>query len=231
MKKKAVFVFGYNEYGLEIAKNVSFKFDNIVIFSLDEIKEDDKKNLDYEFKLYDISEDWGSLSDEYDMQNSIIFCALRDEAENIFLTISLRTGFNDTFIISLANNHEDANKLKMAGASKVIPIVETTAGIITDMLKKPVITDVLHKILYEDGMLKIAQISIDDSSHFRTQYPADIEWSRDHGILVISVIHEDGSSEFIYSSKSKNQYIKDGDTLVVVGYQYDIENFKRLVKA
>lgn len=228
--KKAVFIFGYNEYGLEIAKNVNCNFDNIVIFSLDNIKEEDKENFDYEFKVYDISEDWSCLTTEYDMKNSIIFCALRDEAENIFLTISLRTSFKDIFIISLANNHEDSDKLKMAGASKVIPIAETTAGIITDMLEKPIITDVLHKILYEDGMLKIAQITIDDDTLFKSQYPADIKWSRDHGILVISVIHENGSSEFIYSSKSKNQYIKDGDTLVVVGYQADIENFKRLVR-
>lgn len=229
MKKKAVLIFGYNEYGLEIAKNVSFKFEHIVIYSLDGIKEEDKEKFDYEFKTYDISDDWDALNDEFDLKTSIIFCALRDEAENIFLTISLRTAFKETFIISLANNNEDANKLKMAGASKVIPIVETTAGIITDMLKKPIITEVLHSILYEDSMLKIAQIVIDDSSHFKTQYPADIEWSRDHGILVISVIHQDGSSEFIYSSRSKNQYIKDGDTLVVVGYDNDIEAFKKLV--
>ncbi len=229
MKKKAVLIFGYNEYGLEIAKNVSFKYENIVVYSLDEIKEDDKQKYSFDFKVYDISDDWESLNNEFDMQSSIIFCALRDEAENIFLTISLRTAFKETFIISLANNNEDANKLKMAGASKVIPIVETTAGIITDMLKKPIITEVLHSILYEDSLLKIAQIVIDDSSHFKTQYPADIEWSRDHGILVISVIHQDGSSEFIYSSRSKNQYIKDGDTLIVVGYDNDIEAFKKLV--
>ena len=230
MKKTAVLIFGNNEYGLEIAKNVTYKYEEITIFSLDDFDEKTIEKSGFNFEKFDLSDDWDEIIYEYDIQKSIIFCALNNEAQNIFLTISLRSVFKDINIIALANNNEDANKLRMAGASKVIPIVETTADIITDMLKKPVITDVLHDILYESTDLKVEQIKVSNSSFFDGKYPADIEWSRDHGVIVLSIIHEDMSSEFIYSSKSKHHIIKDGDIFVAVGYEKDLKEFKKLME-
>ena len=227
MKNSSVLVFGNNEYGIEIAKNVTHKYKDITIFSLDKFQSNAKD--DFTIKKFDLSDNWDDISDICDIEKSIVFCTLMDEAKNIFLTISLRSTFKNLTIIALANNNEDANKLRMAGASKVIPIVETTANIITDMLKKPIITEVLHSILYEDSNLKLEQIKIEDSSYFKDRYPADIEWSRDHGIIVLSVIHEDMSNEFIYSSKTKHYYIKNGDIFVTVGYYEDLKKFEKLV--
>jgi len=198
---------------------------NVTIFSLDDINQTQKSIFNLE--KFDLSEDWDELSDRHDMDKSIIFCAIHDEAKNIFLTISLRSSFKNITIIALANNNEDANKLKMAGASKVIPIVDTTANIITDMLKKPIITEVLHNILYEESKLKIEQITIRDTGAFHGLYPADINWSDKYGVLVLSIIHEDESHEFIYSSKTKHKQLKSGDILIVVGYEKDLENFKQ----
>ncbi len=229
MKKEAALIFGYNEYGIEIARNVKYKYDNVTIFSLDDIGFSIENKDEYVIEKFDVSDDWEHIKEQYNLEKSIIFCALRDEAQNIFLTISLRFAFKDISIIALANNNEDANKLRMAGASKVIPIVETTAGIITDMLKKPIITEVLHGILYEDSNLKIEQITVQNENYFEGKYPADIDWSKEYGVIILSVIHEDMSSEFIYSSKTKHHHIKNGDIFVAVGYEEDLKIFKKLV--
>ncbi len=228
MGLRSALIFGNNEYGLEIARNVTNKYKSVTVFSLsgiEEYVEDDH----YKFEEFDLSENWDTLSSQYAMEESIIFCSLSDEAKNIFLTISLRSAFKDVTIIALAKNNEDANKLKMAGASKVIPIVETTASIITDMLKKPIITDVLHKILYDDSKLKLVQIEVKDASCFGGKYPAEIEWSREHGVLVISMMHKGKSSEFIYSSKTKHNLVENGDLFIVVGYEADLEEFKKFL--
>ncbi|MCD6173309.1 MAG: NAD-binding protein, partial [Sulfurimonas sp.] len=135
MKSSSVLVFGNNEYGMEIAKNVIHKYKDVTIFALEDIQLNIKNDFDFTIKKFDLSDNWDEISDKYDTDKSIVFCTLMEEAKNIFLTISLRSAFKDLTIIALANNNEDANKLRMAGASKVIPIVETTANIITDMLK------------------------------------------------------------------------------------------------
>lgn len=229
MKKSSALIFGNNEYGLEIAKNVVFKYKEITIFSLHQVESVVDGSSEFAVEKFDLSDNWDDLKNEYDMESSIIFCALSDEAENIFLTISLRSSFEHITIIALAKNNEDANKLKMAGASKVIPIVETTANIITDMLRKPIITNVLHDILYENSTLKVEQIQVKNAKHFERKYPADIDWSRYKGVIVLSIIQEDMSSAFVYSAKAKHHVIEDGDVLVVVGFDADIQEFKRII--
>lgn len=229
MNTKTALIFGYNEYTREIVKNISHKYENIKVF-----KEEgclDKLDLQkYEVEIFDFSDSWSDLGNRYDIKNSVAFCVLEDDAENIFLTISLRSTFKNLKIIALSKNKESANKLTMAGANKVIPVVETVASIISEILQKPVITEVLHDILYEHSDLKIAQIKIEEIGCFDGRYPSDVDWSREHGIVVLSIIHEDLSSEFIYSSKAKHHPIKKGDILVIVGYTLDIEIFEKLIR-
>jgi Trk K+ transport system NAD-binding subunit len=226
--KSSALIFGYNDYGEQVAKNVIYKYKNITFFKRE--GDDESKNLkDFDTKIFDLSDEWDDIEHEYDIASSVAFCVLEDDAENIFLTISLRAQFADLTIIALSSNKESANKLKMAGANKVIPIVQTTAGIISDMLDKPIVTEVLHNILYENSDLKVAQVEIEDYQCFNGHYPSDVEWSKDHGIIVLSVIHKNGQSEFIYSAKEKHHHIENGDVFIVVGYTQDIEDFKKLI--
>ncbi len=221
MKKNTALIFGYNDYTQEIEKNISSKFTTVEVLRLNSELENS----------FDLSDDWDDLSLKFDMSACIAFCILEDMAENIFLTISLRDTFKDLNIVALAHDNESMDKLKLAGATRVLPSTQTTANIIVDMLDKPIVTKILHKILYETSDLKIAQVTIKDHSVFDGKYPTDIEWSRDHGIVIIFVVHEDGSREFIYSSKAKHNLIKSGDIFVIVGYKQDILDFEKLIGA
>lgn len=223
MQKKSVLIFGSNEYAREIYNNVNKRYVDVQMYALQDTTDE------YGSKMFDLSDEWSELSDNYDMKNVTIFCVLQDEAKNIFLTLSLHTAFPDATIIALAKNKEDMNKLKMAGATKVIPIVETTALIIAEMIKKPVMSEVLHDILYEDSALKLVEVTVHNAEHFHGEYPADINWSRDHGVLVVSIFNNEKKHEFIYSSKTKHQRIQNGDVFTIIGYEADIEEFKRFI--
>jgi hypothetical protein len=141
-KKAAALLFGYNEYTLEIQENISFKYENIEIFSLEENEKSSK---------FDLSDDWSELEDKFNMDESVAFCVLEDDATNIFLTLSLRASFDNLNIIAFSKNKEGATKLTLAGADKVIPIIQTTASMISDILRKPIVTKVMHSILYEQS--------------------------------------------------------------------------------
>lgn len=226
MAKTTALIFGYNKYANEIVTNLKNQYEQIKVFSLDE---EDLQKSEEEIELFDLSDEWIELKRDMDVTNSMAFCLLEDTAENIFLTISLRSNFKDLKIIALASNSESAHKLTMAGANKVIPLVETTSNIITNMLEKPITSKVLHSILYEESALKIAQIKIDKESSFKDEELNSIDWTRYNGIIVLSVMHEDMKSEFIYSSKAKRHIIREGDVLVVVGYEADIQEFEKKI--
>ena len=227
-KKSAALIFGHNEYSLEVAKNIGHKYKNISIFKLNS---DDKLEYDkdYDFKSFDFSDDWDELEESFDISDSIAFCMLEDDAQNMFLTISLRSTFENLTIFALSRNKESAAKLTMSGANKVIPVVQTTANIMADMLKKPLITEILHNILYEKSTLKVAELKIVDSSCFEGKYPSEVEWNTKYGIIVLFIVQEDGSQEFIYSSVAKHHKISSGDVFIVVGYKKDIEDFEKII--
>ncbi len=224
MVNQTAFIFGFNKYALEIVANASQKYKNIQIFSQNEAN---LKNEKYNVKHFDLSDEWSDLEQDIDIENSVVFCVLEDSAENIFLTISLRDYFENLTIIAIASNKESANKLKMAGATKVIPLVETTADIITNILEKPISNRVLHSILYEESNLKIEQVKIKNAAYFEGEKLFDIDWSRYKGVIILSLMHEDLTHEFIYSSRVKHHIVKNGDVLVVIGYHKDIEEFKK----
>ncbi len=225
MSKRTALIFGHNKYADEIISNVKKTYSNIRIFSLEDIDADSS----YKVEKFDLSDEWKGIGEDINIEESIAFCVLEDMAENIFLTISLRSNFVDLAIIAVALNRESANKLSMAGANKVIPLVETTADIITNMLEKPISSKILNNILYEESSLKIAQIKIDTESKLDNHKLASIDWTRYHGVLILSLIHEDMKSEFIYSKKMKEYVIQSGDILVVVGYEDDISEFEKII--
>lgn len=219
MKQNVALIFGYNEYTFEIEKNIKSEYDAVHIFKLNE----EGKHS------FDLSDNWDNLKEEFNIQECTAFCILEDMAENIFLTISLRDTFKDLVIVALSEDNESANKLSLAGATRVLPTTQTIANVIVDMLEKPIVTEVLHEILYEKSNLKISQIKIENYKMFDGKHISDIEWSRDHGVIIISLVHADMSREFIYSSKARHHTIKSGDIFVVVGYDTDIKAFEKLI--
>lgn len=227
MKQKTALIFGYNDYALEIAKNIAAEYKNIYLYSLNSEQDKLKNRTDFEVRSFDLSDRWDELSYDIDMQNSIAFCVLEDSAENIFLTISLRSSFKTLNIIALSNNKQTANKLQMAGANKVIPLVQTTAEMISEMLQKPIVKDVFHKILFESGALKIAQVRIKEDNGYIGRSILDVDWHLRYGIVVLAIVNEDMSSDFIYSSKIKRHVIGKDDMFIVVGYETDIKEFEK----
>ena len=227
MSKSTALVFGHNKYAHEIINNVKSSYKNIRVFALDGTTFGEETR--YEVETFDLSDDWHEIEKSINVEESMAFCVLEDMSENIFLTISLRAHFEDLTIIAVALNRESSNKLKMAGANKVIPLVETTADIIANMLEKPISSKVLSSILYEESDLKIAQIKINEESLLENHMLTSIDWTRQRGIIILSLISENMKSEFIYSKKMKEHVIKGGDIIVVVGYENDIAEFEKLI--
>ena len=226
-RKKRVFIFGNNKYAVEIANSVR----NIYDIEFFVMEESDEINFDGEYtrNVFDLSDEWYNEEKFEDYENTIVFCALDTEAENIFLAISLRSNFKNLILVAIATNKESVEKLKMAGVNKVVPIEQTTAEIISDIIHNPIASKVLHEILYEKSDLKLAQIEVENAEIFHEEFPADIDWSRYRGIVVLSIMHKDLTTEFIYSSKSKRNKLKNGDMIIVVGYETDIKEFEKLV--
>lgn len=223
MKYQSALVFGFNEYAKQIALQIASEYSSFAIFVMNDAEYAAVQTSGFETEMFDLSEDWKSIEERFDPENLIAFCALDKDAENIFLTISLRSTFEHLPIIALAGDHESGAKLKSAGANKVMPILQITANVITEMLEKPTVTGVLHDILYENSSLKIAQIVVPESSSLVGKNLHDIEWGDEFDVLILAIVDHEQSATFSFTSRGHNHHIDPHDILVVVGYEEKIE--------
>lgn len=223
MRYHSAIVFGFNEYAKQIALQIADEYPTFAVFVMDEAEYLAALEAGFETERFDLSENWLSIEERFESDDLIAFCALNDDAENIFLTISLRSVFDDLPIFALAGDEESAAKLKSAGADKVMPIQQITANIITELLEKPTVTGVLHDILYENSSLKIAQLPVPHGSFLVGKYLHDIDWGKEYDVLVLAVVDHELSATFSFTSRGHNHYIDPGDILVVVGYEEHID--------
>ena len=226
---KSAIIFGYNEFALEIAQSLKTKYHDIALFVLGDNELKHLQDKGFKVSKFDLSDDWFDLQTNYDIAELVVFCALEDTAENIFLTISLRALFEHLIIIALSSDAEGGRKLKMAGANKIIPITQTNVNIIVEMLERPYVTKILNDILYADSGLKIAQVVIQEGSEVIGQYIEAIDWKYRYGLLVLAVIEDEMETNFIYTKKANLKPLKEGNILILVGFEHDIEEFEKRI--
>ena len=225
MSKKEAVIFGCDAYALEIARNLTESGYAVHLFTLYEEKIPKLRETlpEVEVSLFDLSDDWHDL-EGFERERLLVYCALCDEAQNVFLTISLRTAFETLAIIALASDREHATKLKMAGANKTIVTAQITANILHEHISNPTVSKLMQQILYEKSDLKVAQIALSGESDFVGKRVIDTEavQARFH-VILLAVIDRDLQTYFAFNRKGLEHKINEGEILILVGREEDIE--------
>jgi Trk K+ transport system NAD-binding subunit len=229
MEQREVAVFGYGSYARNIAKNVRSTGAKLKIFVVDRERFERASRDGYDVHQIDFNTEIEKVSQVCDIDNLLAFCAMDDDAHNIFTTISLRAVYQELPIIAIGSTHETGMKLKNAGASKVIEKLQTVASIITDMIEKPVVTTLMHDLLYEESALKIAQIYILESSDYIGTYINELELQKEHNIIILGVVDKELSMDLSFTTKGAHHKIDVSDILVVIGYDKEIARFKESI--
>lgn len=227
MKQRCAAIFGYNEYAKQIVKQLQGTYQNVGLFVMNDAEFLEAKNDGINAEKFDLSDDWDMIEGRFDVNALIVFCALNDDAENVFLTISLRATFEKLFIIALAQDNESMMKMKSAGADKVMPIIQIAANVIADILGKPIMTRVLHDVLYEDSPLTIMEIEVVETSPLNGQYLYDIHFKRDFDLILLAIVDQEMGTTFSFASKGQNHHIDAGDILVLMGYKEKLQRLKQ----
>lgn len=223
-------VFGFNEYSQQIARYVRNVYQDFALFVMTPEEEKAAHQAGFLVELVDLSDDWSRIEQHFDVKSLIVFCALANDSENVFLTISLRSQFDKLNIVALAQDNESASKMKSAGANKVLPSLEIVSNVISDMLEKPIVTKVLHEVLYEDGSLNITEIEVPKHSSFVGRYLHDIHFKSEYDVILLAVVDHEMGTTFSFASKGLNHHIDPYDIFVVMGYQDKLDALKLAVK-
>ena len=227
---REILVFGYNEYAKEIAANFILDEFHVHLYVIDELSFTSAKNDGLKVELVELDDDWLDIGRNFDVNEVICFCALDDDAQNVFLTISLRAEYENIHIISLATSKDSADKLRLAGANRAIPKLETTANVIVESLEKPAVVEVMNDILYRNKDLKLAEYIITEGSVLDGEYLHEIEIHKQYNIIILAVADRELEAEFTFTAQGHNHKIDAGDVLVVMGREKDLQSFEGHLK-
>ena len=227
---KEILVFGYNEYAKEITSNFVLDKFSVHVYVIDDVSFQNAKEDGLEVELVELDDDWLDIGRNFDVNEVICFCALDDDAQNVFLTISLRAEYEKIHIVSLATTKDSADKLRLAGANKAIAKLETTANDIVESLEKPAVIEVMNDILYRNKDLKLAEYIISKDSILDGSYLHDIRLHKDYNVIILAIADKDLEAEFTFTTQGHNHKIDAGDVLVVMGREKDLENFEKAIK-
>jgi len=230
MSKDTILLFGYNDFTKEILKQLTNEHTKIHIYTMDKRLLREGKTSGYNISLFDLGDEWNEISSLHDTENLRVFRTLENDAENIFLTISLRAAFENIYIIALARNQESVNKLKIAGANKVMRILQTTANIITEYLQKPAVLETVHNLLYGESDVLLEEITIGESSPYIGQTLEALESANVHNIIILAVQDSTFKTHFSVTKKGSHHRLTLDDILIVIGYNDKLKAFEHFVE-
>jgi voltage-gated potassium channel len=144
-----------------------------------------------------------------------LIAAVGTDAENVYAVLSARVMRPDLFIVGRAETEDATQKLKRAGADRVISPYQIGAMQIAQTALRPAVVDFFALATSADNLeLAMEEIPITPQSMFAGRSIVDANLRQRYGVIVVGIQREDGRMEF---NPEPDTRIQPGDKLVVLG--------------
>jgi voltage-gated potassium channel len=145
------------------------------------------------------------------------------DAENVYAVLSARVMRPDLFIVGRAETDDATQKLKRAGADRVVSPYQIGAVQIAQTAVRPAVVDFVELATNADNLeLAMEEIPITAASAFASRSIVEANLRQRYGVIVVGIQRQDRRMEF---NPEPDTRIQAGDKLVVLGRP---ESLKRL---
>jgi voltage-gated potassium channel len=224
-----VHLFGYGKHGKRIAKGLQESGYVLHILEADSALTEKAKQMGF------VDVDHIDMADDDQIEalrieeDDLVVCVMDDEHLNVFLTLTLRQFHHEVQIFSISDSIHTAEKLTMAGASKVIDLYHVSATRIHNYLNKPVTTHLLSGILGDKHDISFREFVIPDGSFLHGINTESIDFDR-FNLLFLGLIDKELGSDLIFVTEGFNHKLDSGDILVFMGRDDDLDRFDHTIK-
>jgi len=144
-----------------------------------------------------------------------LIAAVGTDAENVYAVLSARVMRPDLFIVGRAETDDATQKLKRAGANRVISPYQIGAVQIAQTALRPAVVDFFELATNSDNLeLAMEEITIGPRSTLASRSILDANLRQRYGVIVVGIQREDRRMEF---NPEPDTAILSGDKLVVLG--------------
>lgn len=228
MSKHKIAIFGYGNHGKFIAKGLAEDGFKVTIVESDKDFYEDAKNNGFDNVLFaDVTKDSELKKMKLESFEQLV-CVMDDEHLNVFLTLSLRSLYMDSYILSISDSLNVTKKLQMAGANKVIDLYEVSANKIYNLLDRPVATKLLEEFVHNNSGITFKEMQIPPYSFLDGKMADSVDFSK-YGVLLIGMIDEELGHSFVFVTAGIEHKLDSGDTIVCLGEKEDLEAFEKII--
>jgi len=231
MDNNIIIIYSFSKLAAQISTILYQKGYHIIIIEEDLTLIKEAKSLGYEVKKISLLDDENIRL--LDMENKNIkafFCVSDNKNINLFVTLSVRSLYEDLKIISVSFATQDNKTMLLAGANKIINPYEIGALRIFRLIHKPYILDILDNILFSASNIEVLEITIKKNSILDKVYLNDTTLLDDYNLILLGILDKEIHDKFIFYSNGINHKLDAGDTLVLLGKDKDLQNFTILLE-
>ena len=225
---KRVYLFGYGKQGHTLAEGLKKEAFEVIVVETNQTYADAAKEAGFQKSyLVDVTQD-SQIESLHITPNATMVCVMEDEHLNVFLTLSLRALYPEANIFAISSSIHMTQKLKMAGASRVIDLYHVSANRIHNILTKPVATKLLDSFISNDSEISFREVTIPEGSWLHGKMAEDVDFSA-YGVLLLGLVDLELGNKFIFITSGVVHKLDSGDILVCIGYNDDLDRFESII--
>ena len=222
--KNHYIICGFGRVGHQVAVEFnSAKIPYVVLDSKPETAEEMAEN-NIPYIVGDITSDKVLLDAGIKHAKGLIASADSDAA-NVFVTLSARVLNPNLTIIARSSSIDAENKLKKAGANKVISPYFTAGKRIAAMAIKPIAVDFLDTVLHSEHLeLEMREFKVTSDCTLVGKTLGEANIRQKSGAFVTAIMRNGGNFDFQPMATTK---VEAGDTLVAIGTPSQLDSLQR----
>ncbi len=223
-----IILIGYGRVGQLAAKVLLERNEKFVVI------DDDFEEFDYVNLKENILKVVGNATEDYILIKAGIerakglIVATGNPATTVFVVLTAKVLNPDIFIVARADEDSDIQKLKRAGADRIVNPYSIGGQRMANLIINTNVVDFIETSLeVNKSGLKIENIILPDNSIWLGRSLKDINLRQDYGVSILAVIRK----EHPHINPGGNFIIKEKDQLVILGLEEDLNKLaKNLLK-
>lgn len=225
--KNHYIVCGYGRTGMEIATQLKNSNIDFVVIDKDVALENLLKDLGCIYIFGDATED--EILEKAGIQKAQgLFCALSDDVDNLYLTVSSKNINSDLKIIARCVKATNEQKFNKAGATNTILPYEISARRMVASVVKPLVVDFLDVVVHTKGQdleLQLEQFLLQKGSFLENKSIMESNIREKTGVIIVALKR---NNEFMTNPKP-DTILRNEDNLIVLGTNQQMSELQKII--
>ncbi len=227
MKKNRAVVFGCNALSVEVVTHMHHQEWDLVLAARDSECLDRVKSQGVACRVVDPTSDAELRSLGVGGEVMTVFALFEEEADNVFLTISVKYLDPSVTVVSLSSSDESGKKLRAAGVDRLIDPYKIVGQKLVNMIQRPRVEHLVERLLFGRRHLCVREIRVEAGDKLSGKRLDELDFQGKYQLMLAGIVDREYSDHLAFPLAIPDRRLDPGDVLVVVGQEQKVDLFRR----